>query len=230
MNVDDELRSGTPRALLLDFGSVISTSLFECHRDTEEQLGLARGALRWRGPIDPASDALWGSMLRQQISEREYWALRADELGAAVGERGWTTATMLARVRHTDPNRIVRPQVARLVAAARARGLRTGILSNELELFYGPRFLSGMDVLRGFDAVIDATHNGILKPDPRAYALAADALQTEARAVLFVDDQFRNVAGGFDAGMQVQHFDLRDVPGSIAAVAARLGIPESEWT
>lgn len=230
MNVDTAIEPRRPRALLLDFGSVISTSLFECHRDTERQLGLASGALRWRGPIEPEADPLWRSMLRQEIGEREYWALRAEELGAAIGERGWTAATMLARLRHTEPNRIVRPQIARLVVAARAGGLRTGILSNELELFYGPAFLSGMDVLRCFDAVVDATHTGILKPDARAYALAVEALGVDAADVLFVDDQFRNVAGGFAAGMQVQHFDLRDVPGSIAAVAARLGIPESEWT
>jgi len=229
MNVDSTLVPSTPRALLLDFGAVISTSLFECHRDTEQQLGLPEGSLRWRGPIDPAGDPLWRSMLRQEISEREYWALRAEELGSALGERGWTTATMLSRVRHTDPNRTVRPQIARLVAAARARGLRTGILSNELELFYGPSFLSRMDVLRGFDAVVDATHTGILKPDVRAYALAADALQAAPAEVLFVDDQFRNVAGSFEAGMQAQHFDLRDVPGSIAAVAARLGLADRDW-
>ena len=229
MNVDTTLEPRSPRALLLDFGSVISTSLFECHRDTERQLGLESGLLQWRGPIAPEADPLWRSMLRQEIGEREYWALRAEELGAAVGERGWTTATMLARLRHNDPNRVVRPQIARLVTAARARGLRLGILSNELELFYGPKFMTGMDVMRSFDVVVDATHTGILKPDARAYALAAEALEVEAGDVLFVDDQFRNVAGGFEAGMQVQHFDLRDVPGSIAAVAARLAIPAKEW-
>lgn len=218
-----------PRALLLDFGSVISTSLFECHRETEEILGLRPGSLTWLGPVDPSTDALWRSMLGGAITERDYWATRASELGAAVGEPAWDTQTMLSRVRHTDPNHTVRPRIARLIGAARAAGLRVGILSNELELFYGARFLSGMAVLRDLDAVVDATHTGILKPDPRAYDAAAQALAVEPSRILFVDDQFRNIAGAVNAGMQVQYFELRDVDGSIAAIAARLRLPCEEW-
>lgn len=218
-----------PQALLLDFGSVISTSLFECHRETEELLGLRAGSLSWLGPIDPSTDTLWRSMLRAEITERDYWATRAHEIGDALGESGWDTATMLSRVRHTDPNRTVRPRIAQLIAATRAAGLRVGILSNELELFYGPKFLSGMAVLRDLDAVVDATHTGILKPDLRAYQAAAEALALPAEKILFVDDQFRNIAGAVNAGMQVHYFDLRDVHGGIAAIAARLRLPCEEW-
>lgn len=218
-----------PQALLLDFGSVISASLFECHRDTERLLGLPPGTLTWRGPLDPASDLLWQALQRDEISEREYWSRRARELGEAVGEPGWDTPTMLARVRHTDPNHTVRPAIARLIGAARAAGLRVGILSNELELFYGSSFLDRMEVLRNLDAVVDATHTGILKPDLRAYAMAVDALGCQPQRILFVDDQFRNIAGAVDAGLQVQYFDLRDVPGNIAAIAARLDLADGDW-
>ncbi len=218
-----------PQALLLDFGSVISTSLFECHRETEELLGLRAGSLTWLGPIDPSTDTLWRSMLRAEITERDYWATRAREIGDAIGESGWDTATMLSRVRHTDPNRTVRPRIAQLIAATRSAGLRVGILSNELELFYGPKFLSGMAVLRDLDAVVDATHTGILKPDLRAYQAAAEALELPPEKILFVDDQFRNIAGAVNAGMQVHYFDLRDVHGGIAAIAARLRLPCEEW-
>lgn len=218
-----------PRALLLDFGSVISTSLFECHRETEELLGLRAGSLTWLGPIDLSTDVLWQALARGEITERDYWATRARELGNALGEPGWDTPTMLSRVRHTDPNRAVRPRVTELIAATRAAGIRVGILSNELELFYGPKFLSGIAILRDLDAIVDATHTGILKPDVRAYQAASRALDLAPERILFVDDQFRNIAGGVNAGMQVQHFDLRDVHGSIAAIAARLGLSCEEW-
>ena len=82
--------------------------------------------------------------------------------------------------------------------------------------------LERIDVLRELDAVVDATHTKILKPDPRAYQLALDALGVPAREVLFVDDQFRNIAGAIRAGLQAQFFDLRDVAGNIAAIEARL--------
>jgi putative hydrolase of the HAD superfamily len=216
--------SGRPSGLLLDFGAVISVSAFERHRETEEMLGLPRGSLTWLGPLDPATDALWQSMQHDEISERDYWTRRARELGERVGEPGWDVLTMQNRVRHPDPNRLVRPQIAPLVRAARAQGIDVGILSNELELFYGRPFLSGMEVLREMAVVVDATHTGILKPDPRSYALAIEAMRLPPAQILFVDDQFRNVAGAMRAGMQTQHFELRDVDGSFAAIAARLRI------
>ena len=213
-----------PGALLLDFGSVISVSVFERHRQTEQILGLAPGTLTWLGPLAPATDPLWRSMLRGEISERDYWHTRARETGELVGEPGWDMPMLLKRVRQTDPNAVVRPEIDALVIAARAAGIHVGILSNELELFYGSRFLAGMRFLKELDVIVDATHTGILKPDPRAYQFAINALRLPPERILFVDDQFRNIAGAVNVGLQTQYFDLRDVPGNIAAVAARLGV------
>jgi putative hydrolase of the HAD superfamily len=221
---ESRTRQGTPRALLLDFGSVVSVSAFERHRETERVLDLAPGSLTWLGPIDPETDPLWSAMQRDELTEREYWATRARELGEAVDEPDWDMAKLLARLRQPDPNAVVRPQMQRLIYAARDAGIRVGVLSNEFELFYGTDMVDRIDVLRSMDAIIDATHTKILKPDPRAYALAIEALHCRASEVLFVDDQFRNVAGAIRAGLQAQYFDLRDVPGNVAAVAARLKI------
>lgn len=211
-----------PKGLLLDFGSVISVSVFERHRETERILGLQEGTLKWMGPIDPSTDALWQAMQRDEITEREYWARRAAELGELVGESGWDVLTMLHRVRQTDPNAVVRPQVHRMIRAAHARGIKVGILTNELELFYGKEFLERMDVLSDMTVIVDATHTGILKPDPRAYEQAVEGLGLEPREILFVDDQFRNIAGAVRAELQTQYFDLRDIPGNLMAVGARL--------
>lgn len=213
-----------PRALLLDFGSVISESAFERHRQTERTLNLAPGSLRWLGPFDPEHDALWNSMLNDEITEREYWATRAREIGLAVGEPGWDMAMLLARLQPADPNGVVRPQMRRLILAARAQGIQVGVLSNEFELFYGAGMALSIDVMRDMDAIVDASHTKILKPDPRAYALALASLGRAASEVLFVDDQFRNIAGAVRAGLQAQYFDLRDVDGNIAAIAARLEV------
>lgn len=211
-----------PLGLLLDFGSVISVSVFERHRETEAVLGLPRGTLNWMGPLAPETDALWQSMQRDEITERDYWATRARELGRMVDEDGWDVLTMLTRIRQVDPNAVVRPRMKRLIEACGARGVVVGILTNEMELFYGKPFLERMEVLRHMRAIVDATHNNILKPDPRAYALAIEAMGLPADRILFVDDQFRNVAGGVKAGLQTMYFDLRDIDGHIAAIAARL--------
>ena len=67
------------RALILDFGGVISKTLFETHAETEAALGLRPGTLTWRGPFEPDSDPLWQDMLADRVSEREYWRIRTRE-------------------------------------------------------------------------------------------------------------------------------------------------------
>jgi putative hydrolase of the HAD superfamily len=177
----------------------------------------------------PETDPLWQAMQRDELTEREYWAIRARELGTVLGDPSWDTTIMLQRVRQGRPQEVVRPEVRALLTEARARGLRLGILSNEMELFYGQEYLLQMDVLHFFDAIVDATHTHILKPDSRAYQLAVGKLQVPAADVLFVDDQFRNITGALRAGLQVHYFDLRDIAGNIAAIAARLRIsPRSQ--
>ena len=227
MNSQSRVTEGSPvsiRALLLDFGAVISVSVFERHRETEQILGLRPGTLAWMGPIAPQSDPLWQAMQREEITEREYWARRARELGELVGEPDWDVTTMLTRVRQVDPDAVVRPEMTALINDARPKGVLVGILSNEMELFYGKRFLERMQILRSIDVIVDATHTRILKPDPRSYAMAVEALGVKPEETLFVDDQFRNVAGAFQAGLQTHHFDLRDVSGNTAALRARLGL------
>jgi putative hydrolase of the HAD superfamily len=225
-----EIAACVPRGLLLDFGSVISVSLFERHRQTEAILSLAPGSLTWLGPIAPATDALWQAMQRDEITERDYWARRAQELGTLAGEGHWDVLTMLNRVRQTDPNEVVRPEMHALIRCSRAAGIHVGILSNELELFYGKPFLARMAILQEMTVIVDASTTGVLKPAARAYAMAIEGMGLAAEDILFVDDQFRNVAGAVKAGLQTHHFDLRDIPGNVAAVAARLRLEPQKGT
>jgi len=213
-----------PEGLLLDFGSVLTYSLFEKHRDTEAILGLPAHSLDWLGPLDPATDELWRAMQDNQITERDYWARRADEIGRACGETGWDMYALLSRVRHTQPNAAIRSDMRALVRAAARAGIKVGILSNELELFYGQTFLDRLDIMADIAVVVDGSHSKILKPDAAAYRAAVDAMQLPAARLLFVDDQFRNIAGAQAAGLQTQYFDLRDVAGCSAAIAARLSL------
>lgn len=213
-----------PAGLLLDFGSVITFSLFEKHRDTEAILGLPPDSLTWLGPLDPGTDDLWQAMQRDEISERDYWARRAAQLGRACGEQDWTMLTLLKRVRHTEPNAAIRPQMAALVELAARKGIKVGILSNELELFYGREFLERLDIMRNIAVVIDGSRSTILKPMPQAYRAAVEAMDLPPARLLFVDDQLRNIAGAHEFGLQTQLFDLRDPGGCCDAVLSRLRI------
>jgi putative hydrolase of the HAD superfamily len=217
------MSTGAKRGLLLDFGGVISVTLFERHRLTERLLGLREGALSWRGPFDPQGDAAWADMLTDRISERDYWAFRARETGELVGE-DWDMLAMIQRTIGDDPNLHVRPELAALVQRAKAAGKRVGILSNELELFYGADTMAKLDILREMDSLVDATHTKILKPDARAYALGCEALGLAPDDVVFVDDQQRNVEGARKAGLTAIAFDVTNPSRSVAEAETALGI------
>jgi putative hydrolase of the HAD superfamily len=119
---------------------------------------------------------------------------------------------------------ILRPEMLALIVDVKEAGLKFGILTNELELFHGKDWLLTMPFAHVVDALIDATHTHILKPDPRAYALALEALDLGADQVVFIDDQPRNVAGGTAAGMRSLHLDPTDPLECVIAARRVLGL------
>ena len=215
--------SSSAEALLLDFGSVITYSAFEIVDRAERRLSLAPGTLTWRGPLDPATDSLWVAMQADEISERNYWERRADEVGRLLG-RNWAPLDFFRAIRGNDLSEDVRPEIVDLVSEARAAGLKVGILTNELELFGGVESSRSLKIVRAMDVVVDATHTQILKPDPRAYARAVEQLGVAPETIVFVDDQMRNVEGALRAGLRGIYFDVRDASRSIEAVRAALGL------
>ncbi|MBA3903663.1 MAG: HAD family hydrolase [Rhodocyclaceae bacterium] len=213
------------QALVLDFGGVITRTLFETHDITEAELGLAPGTLTWRGPFDPDSDPLWRDMQAGRICERDYWLARTREVGRQVGETWERMETLVTRARGADPASAIRPEAVAAIDAAKAAGCRLAILSNELDLFYGRELRRRVDVLRHFDCIIDATYTGILKPDPRAYALCVEQLGVPAAACVFVDDQQRNVDGALRAGMRGVWFDIVRPATCYRRALKMLGVP-----
>lgn len=214
------------RALILDFGGVISRTLFETHDETERALGLPAGTLTWRGPFDPPSDPLWQAMQRGELSERDYWLQRSREVGALLGETWDAMETLVQRARGAEPDRIVRPETAALVREAHAAGIRLAILSNELDLFYGRSLRERLPLLQAFAHIHDATYTGVLKPDPQAYLGCLQALGIQAHEAVFVDDQPRNVDGARRLGIPTVAFDVTRPQQACVAARQLLGIAE----
>ena len=201
--------NNTIKALLLDFGSVISKSLFERHELIEEKLNLPEGTLTWKGPFDPKNDPLWMSMQRDEITERDYWRTRAKEVGEVVGEQNWSMIDLLNAIGgETNYAKILRPEALETITLVKKAGLKVGILSNEIELFTGKAFVDNLPFINELDTFYDATHSDILKPDPRSYNSALSNLKLEAKDVLFVDDQLRNIVGAMKCGLKTLHFDI----------------------
>jgi putative hydrolase of the HAD superfamily len=196
------------KALVLDFGGVISKTLFETHSLSEQALGLAPGTLGWRGPFDPDSDPPWCAMQAGEMTERDYWALRMRETGALVGEDWTEFPQFVGRVRGADPAAVIRPEALDAIQRTKEGGGRLAILSNELDLFYGADFRDKLPFLADFELIVDATHTQILKPDPRAFAFVTDGLKLDASDCVLVDDQLKNIRGAEAVGMGYVHFDV----------------------
>lgn len=212
------------RALILDFGGVVTRTLFETHDVTERALGLEAGTLTWRGPFDPATDPLWVSMQQREISERDYWMERTREVGRLVGEDWTDMKTFVQRARGADADLVLRPEARDAILAAKKAGLRLAILSNELDLFYGVEFRRRFPLIDLFDVIVDATYTGILKPDPRAYELVLAELGLPREACVFVDDQAKNIEGAEAVGLPHVHFDVTRPADGYARALSLLGL------
>lgn len=72
-----------------------------------------------------------------------------------------------------------------------------------------------------FDGLIVSGREGLVKPDPRIFALLLDRYGLQAGHTLFVDDSARNIAAARAVGMDTIHF----VPGmDLAAEFERRGV------
>jgi putative hydrolase of the HAD superfamily len=216
------------RALILDFGGVVTRTLFETHDLTEKALGLRAGKLTWRGPFDPASDPLWVSMQNQEITERDYWMTRTRQVGALVGKNWTSMMEFVQAARGAEAELVLRPEARFAIETAKAQGFKLAILSNELDLFYGVEFRKRFPLIDLFDVIVDATYTKILKPDPRAYQLCLDELGLRASACVFVDDQKKNVDGARAVHIPTVHFDVTNPATSYHEALTLLGINMKE--
>lgn len=107
---------------------------------------------------------------------------------------------------------------------AKAAGLKLAVLSNELDLFYGPEMRKKRSFLDDCVMMVDATFTKILKPDPRAYDFATEALGVSPQDCVFVDDQPKNVSSGAEFGIAVHQCDVIQPGNSDGEARFLLGI------
>ena len=198
--------------LLLDFGGPVLLTPFELIGKAQETLG----DLSWRGPFDTSTDPEYVRWQAGEITEREYWSIRAAPFGLDLHG--------LMRHFYEPPgDYLVRPRMAELISRQRAAGRVVGVLTNDMNAFHGPEWKAGISVIAEFDFIVDGSITGYLKPDPHAFRLALDAFGTAAPAdVVFVDDQRINLRGAEAVGMPTVYFDPTDAIGSLERIEAAL--------
>jgi putative hydrolase of the HAD superfamily len=206
--------------LLLDIGGVVhSTAMHLAGRLAETEPAM-KPVLERIGGIASDRDELWQQMLRRQLTERDYWAQRAAEFGAAVGE-SWDTRAMMQRLYELPRHYWLRAEMVDLMADVKAAGLRLGALTNDMTAFHGPGWVEQQEHLKLFDVIVDGSLTGVMKPDPRAFRGGAETLGLPAEQIVFLDDMPWNVEGARQAGMTAVRVPWDD-PGPAIETAREL--------
>lgn len=210
----------------MDFGGPVLLTPFELTRVTEERAGLPPGQLHWTGPFAPADDPQWRQWQAGQLSERGYWAQRAAEFGRLTGGPG-DTRSLMAAMFAGRPETLLRPGAVALMRDARAAGLPVGVLTNDMRAFHTPEWINRLDLGRLTDVLVDGSVEGILKPDPRIYRLAAARLGVRCEDVVFIDDQPVNLDGATQVGMTAVPADVTHPAACFERARQLLGLPSA---
>jgi len=192
--------AGRLSGLLLDIGGVVHNTGVRMVERLARREPAMRPVIEEIGGIASDRDELWQRMLRRQVTERDYWAQRAAELGAAVGET-WDTRALMDRFYQLPEHEWLCTPTIELMTDAKAAGLRVGALTNDMTAFHGPEWVASQEHLKLFDVIVDASLTGVMKPDPRAFRGGAEALGVPAEQIVFLDDMPWNAEGARQAGM-----------------------------
>lgn len=92
------------------------------------------------------------------------------------------------------------PEVPATLRELRRRGTRMAVISNFVDTLHA--LCARHDLTQFFETVVCSTEVGLMKPDPRIFALAARRLEVAAEAVWYVGDSYwADVLGARAAGM-----------------------------
>jgi len=169
------------KAVIFDFGRVISAqkppSLFQTY---ERDLGLAPDTIN---TIMFQSEA-WEEALLGRTTEAEFWQAIGPELGLK------TAAEIEAFHRRYHADEAVNEGVLHLIRRLHGR-YKLAVLSNSPPGL--TRWLDSWKILDLFHVVFCSGDEGIVKPDPRAFAQILARLEVKPEEALFIDDTREHV-------------------------------------
>ncbi|MEO8688505.1 MAG: HAD family phosphatase [Solirubrobacteraceae bacterium] len=195
--------------LLVDFGGVLTTNVFESFAAFCRDEGLDPEAVRGLFRQDPAAREALGDLETGRVTDAEFEARFAPMLGVAPAEG--LISRLFARMQPDE-------RMFDGVAAAKRAGVRTGLVSNS----WGEEGYDRTRFAELFDAVVISGEIGIRKPAPEIYALAAERLGRAPERCVFVDDLAGNLRPALEIGMAtVLH---RDAETTLSELEQHLGV------
>jgi putative hydrolase of the HAD superfamily len=187
------------RAVLWDFGGVLTTSPFDAFNRFEAERGIPKDFIRRLNATNPLDNA-WARLESSAVSLHEFDAQFEAESRAAG---------------HAIPGRAViellsgdlRPRMVEVLRAVKQR-YAVACLTNNVRTGVGPGMAQTSDraarvqrVMELFDLVIESSKEGIRKPDPAFYLRACERLAIAPSEALFLDDLGINLKPAKALGM-----------------------------
>jgi len=189
--------SGVIRAVLWDFGGVITTSPFEAFARYERENALPDGFIRGLNAANHHENA-WAKLERSDVTFDEFCELYEAE--AVVAGH-----TVDARAVIACLSGDVRPQMVKALRTIRNHGLRQACLTNNFTRMAAPVQSAESDartsILDVFDAVVESSRVGVRKPEPEFYRIACEMLRIEPAEAVMLDDLGVNLKPARDLGM-----------------------------
>jgi epoxide hydrolase-like predicted phosphatase len=179
------------RGLLVDYGGVLTSNLFDSFRTFCELEGLDPEAIGRRFREDRGARELLIGLETGKLPEEEFEIAFAELLGVPAPG---LIDRLFAGSRPDEP-------MLEAVARARRSGIRTGLISNS----WGTRRYDRTQLGKLFDGIVLSGEVGIRKPAPEIYALGAERIGVDPGACVFVDDLPFNLAPAAELGMATVH-------------------------
>lgn len=194
-------------ALLVDYGGVLTTNIWDSFGSFCDSEGLERDAVRELFRERGDGLALLRRLERGAVSDADF----ERDFGGMLGVPAEGLIDRLFAGLGPDEAMIG------AVAAAREAGVPTGLISNSWGTGIYDRAPMAI-----FDATVISGDVGLHKPQPEIYELGAERLGVPADRCVFVDDLRENVDGAEAVGMAgVLHRDASD---TIAELERLLGV------
>jgi putative hydrolase of the HAD superfamily len=189
-----------PEALLIDFGGVLTTSVFDSFAAFCRAEGLPEDALRDSFARDEVAARLLVDAEEGRLSDEEFGRRLAARLCAGT-DIELDPEGLLERM-----NAGLRPEPAMVhaTAAIRASGVTSVLVSNSL----GRSTYAWCDFDELFDHVVISAEVGVRKPSRRIFRLAAERAAVPPERCVTVDDLEQNLVGARRVGMRtILHTD-----------------------
>lgn len=183
--------NGHHRGLLVDYGGVLTSNLFDSFRSFCELEGIAPTAIGDHVRTDPHCRELLIALETGKLPEADFEIAFAEILG--VGSQGLIDRLFAG----SQPEETMLSAVEK----ARAAGIRTGLISNS----WGTRRYDRARLAELFDGIVISGDVGMRKPSPEIYELGVSEIGLRAEECVFVDDLAFNLDPAAELGMATVH-------------------------